>query len=270
VKVCLIQINNSSNWQGNCKLIEEMIWQASSDKPDLIVLPENCFLMPKNGAQLKEFALSSAPKQCLNLVQSLAKKYNSAIVIGSLAYQIKKETKPRNRLFYIDKTGKVQAYYDKIHLYDAFLSKKEIYCESNHFSHGKLVKVASTELGKIGLSICYDLRFPELYLKMLKKNVEIILVPSAFTYTTGQKHWHVLLTARAIETGSFVLAPALWGDHDNGRKTYGHSLIISPDGLVLAEGSKNSNQVISATINTNESQECKNRLGLKKRRITKI
>tara|TARA_B110000971_G_scaffold218088_1_gene256202 strand:- start:2459 stop:2911 length:453 start_codon:yes stop_codon:yes gene_type:complete len=135
-------------------------------------------------------------------------------------------------------------------MYDAVLSQKEKYFESKTFTPGKLIKTINLPWGKLGFSICYDLRFPTMYRKLSKKGSLFISVPSAFTETTGKKHWHSLLKARAIENFSYIFAPAQSGTHWNGRKTFGHSLIISPDGKILKE-LKNTIGVISANINPN-------------------
>ena len=133
-------------------------------------------------------------------------------------------------------------------MYDAKLSSKEKYFESKLFKSGNKIKISNLPWGKLGLSICYDLRFPGMYKKMSKSGVKFISVPSAFTETTGKKHWHTLLKARAIENISYVFAPGQAGKHCNGRKTYGHSLIVSPDGEILKELGKKEG-VITSTIN---------------------
>ena len=182
----------------------------------------------------------------LKEMKSLARRYKKWILIGSLILKIK--NKLVNRSVLISSKGKVQCYYDKIHMYDAKLSSKEKYFESKIFNSGKKIKIAKLPWGKLGLSICYDLRFPNMYRKMSKRGAIFLSVPSAFTETTGKKHWHTLLKARAIENFSYVFAPGQAGKHCNGRKTYGHSLIISPDGKILKElGTKEG--VITATIN---------------------
>jgi predicted amidohydrolase len=181
-------------------------------------------------------------------VQKIAKQFKKWILIGSAVIKEKKRLK--NRSILINSKGKIEAYYDKIHMYDAVLSQKEKYFESKTFTPGKLIKTINLPWGKLGFSICYDLRFPTMYRKLSKKGSLFISVPSAFTETTGKKHWHSLLKARAIENFSYIFAPAQSGTHWNGRKTFGHSLIISPDGKILKE-LKNTIGVISANINPN-------------------
>ena len=181
-------------------------------------------------------------------VKQLAKKYKKWILIGSLIIKISKN-KLVNRSVLIDKTGKIKTYYDKIHMYDVILSKKEKYFESKTFTAGKKIKLFNLPWGKLGFSICYDLRFPNLFRKLSKAGSLFISIPSAFTETTGKRHWHSLLKARAIENFCYIFAPAQGGIHYNGRKTFGHSMIISPDGKILKE-LKKSEGVITVPVDS--------------------
>jgi len=182
----------------------------------------------------------------LDGIKKLAKKYKKWILIGSLIIKVSKN-KLVNRSVLIDKTGKIRTYYDKIHMYDVVLSKKEKYFESKIFSAGKKIKSYNIPWGKLGLSICYDLRFPNMFRKLSKAGCDFISIPSAFTETTGKRHWHSLLKARAIENFCYIFAPAQGGKHYNGRKTFGHSMIVSPDGKILKE-LKKSEGVITVSI----------------------
>ena len=170
----------------------------------------------------------------LTEIKKVAKFYKKWILIGSLIIKDNKN-KLVNRSVLINPRGLVISYYDKIHMYDAKLSKKEIYSESKTFNPGKKIKTAKLPWGKLGMSICYDLRFANMYRKMSQNGALFLSVPSAFTETTGKKHWHALLRSRAIENFCFIFAPAQGGTHYNGRKTYGHSLIVSPDGKIIKE-----------------------------------
>ena len=176
----------------------------------------------------------------------LAKKYKKWILVGSLVIKNGKK-KLVNRSILINSKGKIHSYYDKIHMYDVILSKKERYFESRTFVPGKKYQISKLPWGKLGMSICYDLRFPNLYRNLAKKGSLFLSVPSAFTETTGKRHWHSLLKARAIENFCYIFAPAQSGTHYNGRKTFGHSLIISPDGKILKELGKKEG-VITASI----------------------
>ena len=179
-------------------------------------------------------------------IKQLAKKYKKWILIGSLIIKISKN-KLVNRSVLIDKKGKIRTYYDKIHMYDVVLSKKEKYFESKTFTAGKKIKSFNLPWGKLGLSICYDLRFPNLFRKLSKSGSLFISIPSAFTETTGKRHWHSLLKARAIENFCYIFAPAQGGIHYNGRKTFGHSMVVSPDGKILKE-LKKTEGVITVTV----------------------
>ena len=174
-------------------------------------------------------------------------KRNEITTEGGLNLEKISKNKLVNRSVLIDKTGKVRTYYDKIHMYDVVLSKKEKYFESKTFTAGKKIKSFNLPWGKLGLSICYDLRFPNLFRKLSKAGSLFISIPSAFTETTGKRHWHTLLKARAIENFCYIFAPAQGGTHYNGRKTFGHSMVISPDGKILKE-LKKSEGVITVPI----------------------
>ena len=229
----------------NLKRSEKLIKKAVSQKANLIITPEvsSKFSLEKK----KLLQVSTTMKKDIYLlgIKKLAKKYKKWILIGSLI--IKNKKKLFNRSVLINDKGKIITFYDKIHMYDAKLSKSEKYFESKTFKAGKNIKVVKLPWGKLGLSICYDLRFPNMYRKMSKKGAIFLSIPSAFTETTGKKHWHTLLKARAIENFSYVFAPGQGGKHCNGRKTYGHSMIVSPDGKILKELGKREG-VITTTI----------------------
>tara|TARA_B100001093_G_scaffold483574_1_gene516213 strand:+ start:652 stop:1422 length:771 start_codon:yes stop_codon:yes gene_type:complete len=231
--------------KNNLKKTEKLIKTAITQKANLIITPEVSSKFSLNKKRLLEVATTMTNDSYLLGIKKLAKKYKKWILIGSLI--IKNKKKLFNRSVLIDDKGKIKTFYDKIHMYDAKLSKSEKYYESKTFKAGKNIKVAELPWGKIGLSICYDLRFPNMYRKMSKKGAIFLSIPSAFTETTGKRHWHTLLKARAIENFSYVFAPGQAGKHCNGRKTYGHSMIVSPDGKILKELGKREG-VITTTI----------------------
>jgi deaminated glutathione amidase len=191
-------------------------------------------MAPDAGAKLAQ-SYDEAHDPALPVFGDLAKELRVWLLIGSLAIKVS-ETKTANRSFLFSPDGKIAARYSKIHLFDVDLPSGETYRESNTVSGGGEAVVADTPWGKIGLSVCYDMRFPQLYRDLAHKGAFAFTAPSAFTETTGKAHWHVLLRARAIENGAFMIAPAQGGLHANGRSTYGHSLIVSPWGDILAEG----------------------------------
>tara|TARA_Y100001958_G_C21039432_1_gene409556 strand:- start:15 stop:809 length:795 start_codon:yes stop_codon:yes gene_type:complete len=244
-RVSCIQLCSSDCIKSNLERSERLIKKAVSQKANLIITPEVSSKFSLNKKKLLEVATTMNNDSYLLGIKRLAKKYKKWILIGSLI--IKNKKKLLNRSVLIDDKGKIKTFYDKIHMYDAKLSKSEKYFESKTFRAGKNIKVVKLPWGKLGLSICYDLRFPNMYRKMSKKGAIFLSIPSAFTETTGKRHWHTLLKARAIENFSYVFAPGQAGKHCNGRKTYGHSMIVSPDGKILKELGKREG-VITAAI----------------------
>ena len=245
-RVSCIQLKSNNNINYNLKITEKLITKAVKQKTDFILTPEVSSLFSLNKKQLLKVCKPMSEDIYLNGIRNLAKKYKKWILIGSLIIKISKN-KLVNRSVLINKKGQIKSYYDKIHMYDAVLSKKEKYFESKTFTSGSKLKSANLPWGKLGLSICFDLRFPNLYRRLSKSGSIFLSIPSAFTETTGKKHWHSLLKARAIENFSYVFAPAQGGSHYNGRKTFGHSMIVSPDGKILKE-LKKTEGVITALI----------------------
>ena len=245
-RVSCIQLKSNNNILHNLGKTERLISKAVKQKSDFILTPEISSLFSLEKKRLLKICNSMKDDIYLNGIKKLAKKNKIWILIGSLIIKISKN-KLANRSVLIDKSGKVKAYYDKIHMYDVILSKKEKYFESKTFTAGKKIKSFNLPWGKLGLSICYDLRFPNLYRKLSKAGSLFISIPSAFTETTGKRHWHSLLKARAIENFCYIFAPAQGGAHYNGRKTFGHSMIVSPDGKILKE-LKKSEGVITVPI----------------------
>ena len=244
-RVSCIQLKSNNNIHYNLKRTEKFIVKAVKQKTDFILTPENSSLFSLKKKKLLKITTSMKNDFYLKEIKKLAKQYKKWILLGSII--VKEKNKLKNRSVLINPKAKVAAYYDKIHMYDAILSPKEKYFESKLFKSGKKIKISKLPWGKIGLSICYDLRFPGMYKKMSKRGAIFISVPSAFTETTGKKHWHTLLKARAIENFSYVFAPGQAGKHCNGRKTFGHSLIVSPDGKIIKELGKKEG-VITASI----------------------
>ena len=248
-RVSCIQLRSNNSISQNLKKTEKLIHKAIKQKTDFILTPEVSSLFSLNKKQLLKVCKSMNEDNYIKGIKIIAKKYKKWILIGSVIIKISK-TKLVNRSVLIDNNGKIRTFYDKIHMYDVVLSKREKYFESKTFSAGNKLKSFKLPWGKLGLSICYDLRFPNLYRKLSKSGSLFISIPSAFTETTGKKHWHTLVKARAIENFCYILAPAQGGTHYNGRKTYGHSMIVSPDGKILKE-LKKSEGVITVSINQN-------------------
>ncbi len=252
-RVSCLQLKSNNDVINNLKKTEKLIKKAVRQKTDFILTPEVSSLFSLNKKGLLKNSKSMNKDLYLIGIRKLAKKYSKWILIGSLIIKISKN-KLVNRSVLIDKNGLIKAYYDKIHMYDAKLSKKEKYFESKIFEAGNKIKSFKLPWGKLGFSICYDLRFPNLYRKLSKSGSLFLSIPSAFTETTGKKHWHTLLRARAIENFCYIFAPAQGGTHYNGRKTYGHSMIISPDGKILKK-LKKSEGVITVTVFPDEAKK---------------
>jgi predicted amidohydrolase len=235
LQVACVQLRSGDDVMENVRVASGFIREAAKTGATFIATPENTTLMAPDGGAKIEKTFSEADDPALPLFCKLAAELKITLMIGSLAIKTS-ATKTANRSFVIDADGNVKARYDKIHLFDVQLPSGETYRESNTVEAGHNAVVASLPWGRVGMSVCYDLRFPHLYRALAKAGADILTVPAAFTETTGKAHWHLLLRARAVENGCFVMAPAQGGEHANGRKTYGHSLIIGPWGDILAEG----------------------------------
>ena len=196
----------------------------------------------ESGRRRRDKARREADDPFLAGMRDLARELGAWLLLGSLVIDpagepgAGDETRLANRSFLLDAQGGIVAQYDKIHMFDIDLPGGESYRESNAYRPGDHTVVAETPWGRLGMSVCYDVRFPHLYRALAQAGADFLAVPSVFTVPTGRAHWHVLLRARAIENGCFVFAPAQWGEHTAGRKSYGHSLIVDPWGEVLAEG----------------------------------
>src|SRR5271163_907128 len=233
-RAACVQLRSSDDVAENVRTTSALIREAAAQGATFITTPENTTLMAPDGGAKLERSFAEAADPALPQFAALAEELGIWLLIGSLAIKVS-DTKTANRSFLIDHKGRITARYNKIHLFDVDLPSGEKYRESNTVAGGGNAAIADTPWGKLGLTICYDLRFPQLYRGLAQKGAFALTVPSAFTETTGKAHWHVLLRARAIENGAFVIAPAQGGFHANGRKTYGHSLIIAPWGEILAE-----------------------------------
>ncbi|MDE2182156.1 MAG: carbon-nitrogen hydrolase family protein [Alphaproteobacteria bacterium] len=233
-RAACVQLRSSDDVAENIDAAVRLIREAGARGARFVATPENTTLMaPDGGAKLERSEVEEADT-ALPRFRALAGELGIWLLVGSLAIKVS-DAKSANRSYLIDPRGAIAARYDKIHLFDVDLPSGERYLESSTVSAGNRLVTADLPWGKLGLTICYDLRFPELYRALAKAGAFMLSVPSAFTETTGKAHWHVLLQARAIENGAFVVAPAQGGRHANGRHTYGHSLIVSPWGEILAE-----------------------------------
>tara|TARA_B100002003_G_C14027809_1_gene495496 strand:- start:155 stop:982 length:828 start_codon:yes stop_codon:yes gene_type:complete len=245
--VACVQMNSGPNIEINLQEAEKYIREAAGHGSKLIATPEVTDQVISNRAEKIDQMLSENEHPGLPFFSGLARELKVYLLIGSMCIKVAND-KMVNRSYLIGPAGNILGRYDKIHMYDVDLPTGESHRESKVFQAGDkaVLKPLSDEI-TLGMSICYDMRFPHLYRNMAKKGAHIFTVPSAFTVPTGQAHWESLLRARAIETGCFVMAPAQCGDHEGARKTYGHSLIVGPWGEILAE-MKDGTGVIEAEL----------------------
>jgi len=246
LRVALVQLRSGRSIAPNMAMAEALIRRAAAGGALYVQTPENTAIMELEPERLLaevDVEESSVP---LGQLRALARELGLWLHVGSLAVKVD-ASKVANRSYLIAPDGEIVARYDKLHLFDVDLAGGESYRESRTFQPGNTAVLADLPWGRLGLSICYDLRFPALYRALATAGAEFIAVPSAFTKQTGEAHWRVLLRARAIETGAFVLAAAQGGLHENGRSTYGHSMIVSPWGEVLAEAGEDP-QILFADI----------------------
>jgi predicted amidohydrolase len=252
--VACVQMTSGDQPDVNLATIVRLAEIAAGNGSRLIAFPENCLLMPAPGAFAAFPVYTMETHPGVDACRELARRLNVHVLLGSVA--IRDDTlfpsKPYNRQILIAPDGSLTGIYDKMHLYDVTLPDGEEYRESARFSAGDRAVLAEVDGMRLGLTICYDLRFPYLHRALAQAGAQALTIPAAFTYTTGKAHWHVLLRARAIETGSYVLAPAQAGMHPGGRRTYGHAMIIGPWGEVLAEAAVEGEDLIYATLDTEE------------------
>lgn len=244
----VIQLNGRADWASNQPLIERLVHEAARDGAELIVLPENLYAMPENAQRLLDmgFAPTDSPVRWL---QALAQAAGVWLVAGTLPIRDEARQKLWARNYVIDADGGIAAAYDKIHLFDVTVpdgGTGESYHESDVFLAGKTPVVVDTPIGRLGLSICFDLRFPELFRALVDAGATVISLPAAFTEATGRAHWETLIRARAIENQVVVLAAGQVGAHANGRHTWGHSMIVDAWGQVLANAGSTADTVALA------------------------
>jgi predicted amidohydrolase len=247
LRVALVQMRTPADQAAALEQAAPMVHQAAADGAQLIATPEVTNLVQRNRALSMPAMRTEEDDPCVQGLITLAAELKVWLLIGS-AVVLREGGGVANRSMLIDPSGREVVTYDKMHMFDVDLPSGEKARESEAFVAGDAAVVADTPLAKIGLTICYDVRFPYLYRALAKAGAQILTVPAAFTRSTGEAHWEILLRARAIETGSFVLAPAQGGLHEDGRGTWGHSMIIGPWGEVLARLDGDEPGVIAATL----------------------
>ena len=234
-RVGLIQMRSAREPAVNADAAATLIGQAKSGGADYVQTPEMTNIMELSREKLFATIVPEESDASLATFRELARALGIYVHVGSLAVKVSPD-KAANRSFLIDRRGEIVARYDKIHMFDVDLANGERYRESRSYRAGELAVTADLPWGRLGLTICYDLRFPALYRALAEAGSTFLAIPSAFTEQTGAAHWHVLMRARAIENGCFVLAAAQGGRHENGRDTFGHSLVVDPWGRIIAEG----------------------------------
>jgi len=234
-KAAMIQMRSGLLPAVNLDAAVRMIGEAKSAGAEYVLTPEMTNILAANREQLFSVIVEEDADTSLATLRELARKLAITVHIGSLAIKLSHD-RAANRSFLISTKGDIAARYDKIHMFDVDLANGESYRESRNYRPGELAVLSDLPWGRLGLTVCYDLRFPALYRALAEAGATMLAIPSAFTRQTGEAHWDVLIRARAIENGSFVFAAAQGGKHENGRETFGHSLIVDPWGRVLAEG----------------------------------
>ena len=252
-----LQLNASNDMVANIDVVTSLTRQAAAAGADIVLMPENLLMMEWGQKNIVSKAMPEDSHQGLKHLCVLAKELGIWLHCGSLSVLLP-GGKVANRPYVLSPNGIVKATYDKIHMFDVDLGAGERYAESKTFRAGSLPAWVDLPWGRLGLTICYDVRFPSLYRHLARSGAHFLTVPSAFTKITGAAHWHVLMRARAIETGCFVFAPAQSGSHGT-RETYGHALIVNPWGKVLADAGEKPG-FISAVIDSNEVAEARSRI----------
>lgn len=236
MRVAAIQMNSQADVDGNLRLADRLLGEAAADNCSLAVLPENFALMPQKSRDKAKHAEEQGDGPIQFFLADAAKRLGIWIVAGSMPFISPQAERVYGGCPVYDPDGNEQAVYRKIHLFDVKLpDREEAYQESWSMYPGEDPVTVDTAIGRVGLTICYDVRFPELYRRLVDDGATVFTIPAAFTRVTGEAHWSTLLRARAIENLAYVIAPGQYGEHPDNRSTFGHSLIVDPWGRILAE-----------------------------------
>jgi predicted amidohydrolase len=261
-RAAAVQMRSGINVGKNVAEAERLIREAAAAGAGYVLTPEMTTILDRDKDRLLAAISQEADDPSLKRFRALAKELGIHLHIGSMAIRLEGaggQANVANRAFLIAPDGAVMARYDKIHMFDVDLGSGESYRESRLYKAGSEARIADLPLARLGVTICYDLRFPHLYRSLAQSGASVIAIPAAFTRTTGEAHWHVLVRARAIETGSFVIAAAQGGHHEDGRETYGHSMIVDPWGTILAEAGTEPG-IIVADIDPAASDDARRRV----------
>lgn len=237
-KIAAVQMTSSPDVAANLDEAAKLVGDAVAAGADMVVLPENFAVMPMKDSDRLAAKEKNGSGPIQDFLADQARRHRIWLVGGTIPLEAGQDDKVRATCLLFDSSGERVARYDKVHLFDVKLENGEEYQESSTIEAGAEVVVVDTPLGRLGLAVCYDLRFPELFRQMLDQGAEIFTLPSAFTAITGKAHWEILIRARAIENLAFVVAPGQGGCHANGRETHGDSMIVSPWGEILARHSQ--------------------------------
>ena len=259
IATALIQMRSGIDPAANLAMACDLIRQAAAQGASLIATPETTHLVQKDADQAFAVMRSQADDPAIPAFSALAKELGITLLIGSLAIKLA-ERRAANRSFLFGPGGDLLATYDKAHMFDVGIGQGEIYRESANYQAGDRLVVAEAGAARIGLSICYDVRFAYLYRRLAQAGAQILTVPAAFTRPTGRAHWEILLRARAIETGSWVIAPAQAGLHEDGRRTWGHSMIIDPWGAVTAQLDPDEPGILLAQLDMDRVADARSRI----------
>jgi predicted amidohydrolase len=236
MKIAVLQMTSGIDPTANARTIVDAVAQAGVDGAKMVFTPEMSGLIDRDRVRGRASVRDEDRDVVLQAVREAATKHRIWVAIGSLAIAgARNDGRLVNRSFLIDSEGRIAARYDKIHLFDVDLPTGESWRESSAYAPGEHAVLADTPLGTMGLTICYDVRFPALYSALTDAGATVLTVPAAFTVPTGQAHWELLLRARAVEAGAFVIAAAQSGLHEDGRETFGHSLVVDPWGNILLD-----------------------------------
>jgi predicted amidohydrolase len=251
LRAALVQLRTPADQAAALAQAAPLVRQAATEGAQLILTPEGTNLLQRDRAAMLRTVRPMEEDEAVQGLLALARELEVWLLIGS-ALVLRADGRIANRALLADDQGRVVASYDKIHMFDVDLPNGDRYRESALYAPGEQAAVAETPWGRLGLTICYDVRFPYLHRALAKAGAEMIAVPAAFTRPTGEAHWEVLLRARAIETGSFVLAPAQGGAHEDGRATWGRSTIVDPWGRILAKADHDEPGIIAADLDMAE------------------
>ena len=233
-RIALLQMTSGIDPEANAAALVEAIGRAAEGGAEMVFTPEMSGLLDRDRKRAAVHVVPEAENPVLAAVKGAARETGTWVALGSLAV-LREDGRWTNRSLLVSAKGEVAARYDKIHMFDVELESGESWRESKAYAPGEQVVTAETPLGRLGLAICYDIRFPALFEELGQRRCDAIAIPAAFTVPTGEAHWHLLLRARAIEASAYVVAAAQVGEHEDGRRTYGHSLVVDPWGDVLLD-----------------------------------